>query len=140
MANLKPLIKLRKFQVEERQKILAALLREVEKFESKRRELLLSIKEERKIAEEKGDYDTLAAYRLYAEHSRTQVQLYDGEIHKFNFLIAKAQEDMREAFAEQKKIEIIQENREAEEEREENRRDGVIMDEVGAEGFRRKEE
>lgn len=140
MANLKPLIKLRKFQVEEKQKILAALLREVEKFETKKREVLVSIKEERKIAEESDDYETQAAYRLYAERARDQVRMIDGEINKYNFLIQKAQEDMREAFAEQKKIEIIQEEREAEEEREETRKDNARMDEVGMTGFIRKEE
>lgn len=138
MANLKPLIKLRKFQVEEKQKVLAALLREVEKFEGKKREILISIKEERKIAEESDDYETQAAYRLYAERAREQVRLYDGEINKYNFLIQKAQEDMRDAFAEQKKIEIIQEQRELEEEREETRRDNDRMDEVGLTGFVRK--
>lgn len=140
MANLKPLIKLRKFQVEEKQKVLAALLREVEKFETKKRELLLSIKEERKIAEESEDYETQASYRMYAERARVQVQNYDAEISKYNHFIAKAQEDMREAFAEQKKIEIIQQEREAEEEREENRKDSARMDEVGMTGFIRKEE
>ena len=115
MANLKPLIKLRKYQVEEKQKILAALLRSVEEIESKKRAILLSIKEERRIAEESDDYETQASFRMYAERAREQVKIYDGEIRKYNFLIDKAQEDMREAFSEQKKIEIIQKEREAEE-------------------------
>ncbi len=140
MANLKPLIKLRKFQVEEKQKVLAALLREVEKFETKKREVLVSIKEERKIAEESDDYETQASYRLYAERARDQVKMIDMEINKYNFLIQKAQDDMRDAFAEQKKIEIIQEQRELEEELEENRKDSARMDEVGMTGFIRKEE
>lgn len=140
MANLKPLIKLRKFQVEEKQKILAALLREVEKIETAKSNLLMQIKEERKLAEESEDYETQAAYRLYAERAREQVRLYDGEIGKYNMFIQKAQDDMREAFAEQKKIEIIQAQREAEEEAEENRKDSARMDEVGLVGYIRKEE
>ncbi len=140
MANLKPLIKLRKFQVEEKQKILAALLREVEKIESAKRGLLVQIKDERKIAEASDDYETQMSFRLYAENAREKIRLYDAEIYKYNFFIEKAQEDMREAFSEMKKIEIIQENREAEEEREENRRDSGILDEVGIQGYRRKEE
>lgn len=140
MANLKPLIKLRKYQVEEKQKILAALLRSVEEIESKKRAILLSIKEERRIAEESDDYETQASFRMYAERAREQVKIYDGEIRKYNFLIDKAQEDMREAFSEQKKIEIIQKEREAEERAEENRKDGARMDEVGISGFLRKED
>lgn len=140
MANLKPLIKLRKFQVEEKQKILAALLREVEKFEKAKSDLLIQIKEERRLAEESDDYETLAAFRMYNERAREQVRLYDGEINKYNLFIQKAQDDMREAFAEQKKIEIIQAEREAEEGREENRKDSARMDEVGLTGFIRKED
>jgi len=140
MANLKPLIKLRKFQVEEKQKILAALLREVEKFEGHKRQLLVQIKEERKTAEDSNDYETLASYRMYAQNARLKIQYYDLEINKYNMLISKAQEDMREAFSEQKKIEIIQENRELEEEREENRKDSSRMDEVGLESYIRKDE
>lgn len=100
----------------------------------------MQIKEERKLAEESEDYETQAAYRLYAERAREQVRLYDGEIGKYNMFIQKAQDDMREAFAEQKKIEIIQAQREAEEEREENRKDSARMDEVGLTGFVRKED
>lgn len=140
MANLKPLIKLRKFQVEEKQKILAALLREVEAIESRKRAILITIKEERRIAEESEDYETQASYRLYAEKARDQVRLYDAEIAKYNVFIEKAQEDMRIAFAEQKKIEIIQREREEEELAELNRKDSARMDEVGITGHLRKEE
>jgi len=140
MANLKPLIKLRKFQVEEKQKILAALLREVEKIETKKRSILVSIKEERKIAEESDNYETQAAYRHYAEAARVQVKLLEAEIGKYDFLIKRAQDDMRDAFAEQKKIEIIQEQREAAEEAAETAKDNAVMDEIGLTGFSRKEE
>ena len=140
MADLKPLIKLRKYQVEEKQKILAALLREVEKFEEKKREILITIKEERKIAEASEDYETQASFRMYAERARHQVRIQDGEIRKYNMLIQRAQEDMREAFSEMKKIEIIQQNRDTEERLEENRKDSARMDEVGMTGFIRKSE
>ena len=140
MANLKPLIKLRKFQVEEKQKILAALLREVEKIGKAKSDILMEMKQERKLAEDSGDYETQAAYRYYAERVQQQVRMYNAEINKYNMFIQKAQDDMREAFAEQKKIEIIQAQREAEEEAEENRKDSALMDEVGLVGYIRKEE
>ena len=140
MANLKPLIRLRKFEVEEKQKILAALLREVEKLESKKTSILISIKAERKIAEDSDDYETQAAYRMYAERARKQVELLDAEIGKYDFLIKRAQDDMRDAFAEQKKIEIIQENRDAEEEAAIAAKDAATMDEIGLNGFVRRED
>jgi flagellar export protein FliJ len=139
MANLKPLIRLRKFEVEEKQKILVALLREVEKLESKKTSILISIKAERKIAEDSDDYETQAAYRMYAERARQQVDLLNAEIGKYDFLIKRAQDDMRDAFAEQKKIEIIQENRDAEEEAAIAAKDAATMDEIGLNGFVRKD-
>jgi flagellar protein FliJ len=140
MANLKPLIKLRKYNVEEKQKVLATLLREVEKYEAKKLELNLQIKRERQIAEEREDYETQAAFRLYAERAREWIRMYDIEIRKLNVLIARAQEEMREAFSEMKKIEIIQKEREEEERRAANAKDSARMDEVGITGFLRKED
>jgi flagellar export protein FliJ len=54
--------------------------------------------------------------------------------------IVRAQDEMREAFSEQKKAEIIQEQRDKEEAEEIARKENTNLDEIGIEGFRRKEE
>ena len=46
---------------------------------------------------------------------------------------------MREAFSEQKKAELIQEQREDEEQKEIARKENTNLDEIGVEVFRRKE-
>lgn len=135
MADLNPLIRLRKYRVEEKQKILADLFREAERFEMVIQGLLESEETERKLAEEKNDYETTTAYSLYAERIRGQVEFLKMGLEKVNSRIVVAQDAMREAFGELKKIEIIQENREAEEDKEELRRESKDMDEIGLQGF-----
>ena len=49
-----------------------------------------------------------------------------------------AQEDMRNAFAEMKKIEMTQENREAQKKSEENRKEVQELDEIALDGYRRR--
>lgn len=139
MANLKGLIKLRKFTVEEKQKILSTLYREYESIDAKKRSLIETVAKERTIAEEKNSYETHASYILYAEQARDQVMALDGKLKELNVYIEKAQDEVREAFAEFKKIEIVQQNREDEEEREIDRKDSLTLDDIGVEGHRRKE-
>jgi flagellar FliJ protein len=141
MADLDPLIRLRKYGVEEKQKILADLFRAAEALESRKADLLAQVAAERQLAEDRGaEFETLAAFTLYMGRVRQVVELIDAEIAKLDRRIEKAQEDMREAFGEMKKIEIIQHRREEAERAEENRREGKVLDEVGIEGFRRRED
>ena len=140
MADLNPLIRLRKYRVEEKQKILADLFREAEKIEARKADLLAQKEHEQKIAEEKQDYETHTAFTLFAERVRGEVELLDQVLAKLDTRIAIAQEAMREAFGELKKIEIIQENRDEDAAKEVLKREGQVLDEVALEGFRRKEE
>ena len=72
MANLNPLIRLRKYRVEEKQKILADLFRQAEKIESRKSFLLKQKDDEQDIAEERNDYETLTAFALFAERVRAE--------------------------------------------------------------------
>ncbi len=137
MANLKGLIKLRKYNVEEKQKVLSALFREAETIEAKKNALLHTVATERRIAEEKNDYDTHASYILYVERARDQIMALDRKLKEVNAKITKAQDAMREAFGELKKIEIIQKTREDDERREIDRKESLMLDEIGLEIHRR---
>lgn len=140
MADLHSLIRLRKYRVEEKQKILADLFREAEKYEAAIDKLERQHDHEKAAAEASGDYETLTAYALFAERVRDQVAFLHQGLDAINARVAIAQEAMRDAFSELKKIEIIQENRDAEEEKEELRREGIVMDEIGLQGFARNKE
>ena len=140
MANLNPLIRLRKYRVEEKQKILADLFRQAEKIESRKSFLLKQKDDEQDIAEERNDYETLTAFALFAERVRGEIESLNDEMAKLNVRIGIAQDAMREAFGELKKIEIIQKNRDDEDDKAELKREGQVLDEVALEGFRRKGE
>lgn len=140
MADLHSLIRLRKYRVEEKQKILADLFREAEKYEVAIKNLEDQHEIEKANAEEKGDYETVTAYALFAERVRDQVAFLQQGLDAINARVAIAQEAMRDAFGELKKIEIIQENRDEEALKKELKREGEVLDEVALEGFRRNQD
>ncbi|MBI2234895.1 MAG: flagellar FliJ family protein [Micavibrio aeruginosavorus] len=137
MADLLSLIRLRKHRVEEKQKVLSALYREAEMFQLKKQQMEDQLERERETA--KINADAAAYYGLYAENMRKKIGKVDEAIQRLNKRIEAAQEDVRAAFAEQKKVEIIQRNRDEEEEKERADKETQMLDEIAIEGFRRKE-
>lgn len=139
MANLKPLIRLRKYRVEEKQKVLAELFRQSELLEGRKRVLLSDMDREEKMAQESSSIDAMFAFVAYAARVHTEIEKLDMIMAKMEPRILKAQDEMREAFSEQKKAEIIQEQREDEEKKEIAKKENTNLDEVGVELFRRQE-
>lgn len=140
MADLNPLIRLRKFRVEEKQKILAELFRQAELLEGRKRAILDEMAHERKIAEESRQVEALVTYAAYSSRMMGEVDRLDVQLKRLDVKIEKAQDDMREAFSEQKKAEIIQERREAEEMAEREAKESKSLDDIGIEAFRRSED
>lgn len=140
MADLNPLIRLRKYRVEEKQKVLAELFRQAELLEARKRTLLGDIAREEEIALASNAIDAYVTFAAYAARVQTEVENINQGLARLDARIAKAQEDMREAFSEQKKVEIIQRNRDAEEAAKEAQKESNTLDEVGIEVFRRKED
>jgi flagellar protein FliJ len=139
MADLDPLIRIRKHALEQKQKFLADLYRQSEELERQKKNMLDTLLEERKKVDEMG-VQALGYFGHYSEAVRGRVEDIDDSLKKLNNRIEVAREDMREAFTEMKKIEITQERRDAEEERKLKRKDDAMLDEVALEGFRRKGE
>lgn len=140
MSDLKPLIRLRKYRVEERQKVLAELFRQTELLEGRKRVLLGDLDREEKMAEESDSIDAMFAFVAYAARVHTEIEKLDRLILLMEPRIQKAQDDMREAFSEQKKAEIIQERRDEQEQIEITKKEDANLNEIGIEVFRRKEE
>ena len=138
MADLLSLIRLRKHTVEEKQKALSVLYREVEVLQKRRKEMEDQLAREKELAMTNNNAG--AFYGLYAENMRKKIERMNDAIRKLNARIEVAQEDVRAAFAEQKKVEIIQRNREEEEEKERADKESQLLDEIALEGFRRKSE
>lgn len=137
MADLNPLIRLRKFRVEEKQKVLAELFRQAELLESRKRVIADEVAHEQVTAENSGRVEDLIAFAAYSSRMVGELDRLDGQLKKLDLKITRAQDDMREAFSEQKKAQIIQDRRDAEEQAEQDAKESKNLDEIGIEVFRR---
>lgn len=140
MADLKSLIRLRKHTVEEKQKVLGEILRKVESLENRKKELLERLDKERKALDENLTLENSAYYGRFEGVIRMNIAQIDTEIQKLETRLNLAQEEVRQAFADMKRVEIVHERREAEEAKELKNKEDSELDAIGLEGFRRKEE
>lgn len=140
MANLKPLIRYRSFQVDEKRRVLAALYEEASRLEQQKSTILDIMMRETKVAKESGSFDALRMLGTYVAGARKRIAMIDDGIRRLDLRIQLAQDDLREAFTDLKKIEILH-GRRLEREREENaRREEEVMNEIGLTLFRRQTE
>jgi flagellar export protein FliJ len=140
VADLNPLIRVRKHALEQKQKFLAELYRQAEELAGQKSTLERQMQEERKLLKEMDSVDLLSYFGAYADAVKGRITDIEDAMQKLNARIEVAREDMRESFANLKKIEITQENREEAEERELNKKESAVLNEIGIDGFRRKKE
>ncbi len=139
MAKLDPLIRVRKHIVEQKQKALAALYKRAQDLKYERDEL----EAQHAIEAEKSrelDADYLSYFGAYSERVHGEIEVIDHARKKLENQIKLAQENVRNAFAELKKVEIINDRRKSEERAAQDKKDAADLDEVAIDGFRRKGE
>lgn len=137
MADLNPLIRVRKHTVEQKQKALADLYRQAEELLSQKKSLLDRLAAERRKVDEMG-VEALGYFGRYSEVVREKSEEIDASMKMLETRIEVAREDMRLAFAELKKIEITQERRDDEEEAAREKKDSQVLDDIAIEGYRRR--
>ncbi len=138
MADLEALIRFRKHTVDEKQKFLAQLFRDAENLQRQRQAIIDKMEKEKALALEMNVPDVNAYLGRYLEGARKKIKIYDAAIKKIDTRIAAAQEDIREAFAEQKKVEITNKARQDREKKTLDDRESREMDDIAIDGFRRK--
>ncbi len=138
MADLDPLIRVRKHVVEQKQKFLAELYRQAEELEGQKTTLLTTLDEEKSKISEMG-VEMLSYFGPYSDAVHERVEDIDDSLGKLNSRIEVARDDMRRAFEELKKIEITQERREEEEQAAQKRKETLELDEIALETYRRKQ-
>ena len=139
MADLDALIRVRRHAVEQKQKFLAELYKQADELEGQKEAMIKTLAEERKKVDEMG-VEALGYFGHYSEAVRGRVEDIDEAMIKLNNRIEHAREDMRDAFADLKKVEITQERREAEDDKELKKKESDLMDEIALEGYRRAQE
>jgi len=137
-ADLNPLIRVQKHALEQKQKFLAELYRQAEEYESQKTTMLETLEKERKNLDGMG-VEMLSYFGPYEASVDARVKEIDEALLTLNTRIDMAREDMREAFAEFKKIEMTQEDRDAQEQSAIDKKQSDELDEIGLEVFRRKQ-
>ncbi len=137
MADLDPLIRVRKHAVEQKQKFLAELYRQAEELARQKQTLLDQLASERSKISEMESAEMMSYFGRYADAVKDRVEDIDEAAVKLETRIEIAREDMRAAFAELKKIEITQERREAREQAERDKKESAELDDIAIEGYRR---
>jgi flagellar export protein FliJ len=140
MANLKSLIKLRRHNVDEKQKFLAQLYREVEMIEGSKQTLIERLRHEREVLDKSGTLEMYAYFGRFSQNIQRMLERLNVEKKKLEMRIVVAQDDVREAFANMKRVEIVQREREKEEKKAAEDKESRELDEIGLDGFRRKED
>ena len=137
--DLQTLIRLRKFEVDERQRAMAVLLR--------REEAVLdgldALAEEKKAEAafmEKADLWEGSTFSAYLEHWDLRRNQFLQALAEVRALIEKAREELSDAYRRLKTFEVTQEMRDDEEEQEENRLEQIDLDEMGLALHRRKQD
>lgn len=131
MANLNPLIRFRTWQVDEKRRVLAALFEEAIKIEQQKAAILAIIDRETKAAKASGSFDALRMLGTYVKGARARIEGLDEAARRLDTRIQIAQDDLREHFAELKKIEILHKRRLEDERAENARREEAVMNEIG---------
>ena len=137
MANLKSLIKLRRHNVDEKQKVLAQLYREVEEIERGKNMLIDRLRTEREALDKSGMLEMYAYFGRFSQNIHRMIERLNAEKAKLETRITIAQDDVREAFAGMKRIEIVQRERERAEKKKQADKEARELDEIGLDGFRR---
>ena len=140
MADLNPLLRLNKFRLEEKQRVLSKLYAEVEKHEIEKKAILDSVESEKQAVDENTQHLSLmTAFMNYFQKSKKEVEMINNQISSLEIKINRAIDEMREAFSEFKKIEITRDRRLAEIQQENAKREDVLFSEIALEIYRRSE-
>ncbi|CCG06734.1 hypothetical protein [Pararhodospirillum photometricum] len=134
--DLHTLIRLRKFEVDERRRDLGVLLQRQAALEAEGRALDAEFAREVSFAQQNPAFGlTLGAY---VSHFRWRKDDLLEREHQLDEDILEAREALAEAYRTLKTIEVTQENRENRERQEREHKDQLFLDEVAQDRYRRR--
>ena len=140
MANLESLIRLRKHNVDEKQKILAVLYSKASNLENTKDSLQTSLETERNALKQDAPPEMLSYFGAFAQAVIDDIDRIEQDLKELEVRIDVAREKVREAFADMKRVEIVSRKRKEEEKKEQNTKETNELNDIGIEGFRRNNE
>ena len=136
MADLTVLIRLHKHELDEKRRALGELYAAMAALERQRQELELTFAHEKAAMDASGEvHFTFASYVDRVKKQRESLLRGEADMER---QIELAKDSLMETFAELKKYEMTQEERDRLEEEEQRYKETRVFDEIGLEGFRRK--
>lgn len=133
--ELATLIRLAKLQLDEKRKVLAAILAEEERVKAERAALLQRLEEEKKQTAK--DFEAELSRGNFIKATFKRRDQLDAQLRQLAKIIEAAQEEVRKAFEEVKRYEIAAEARARKEAKEQQKRETKDLDEVGSDRFQR---
>ena len=136
--NLHAIIKLQKWEVDEKRRALGEMMRYEEAILTELKRLEEELKKEQKIASE----SPIAAltYGAYAKKHISNREEAEKALEEIQKRIKDMQDIIAEEFQKLKTYEIVQQNRDKREEEERNRKEQITLDEIGMTLHRRKKD
>jgi flagellar biosynthesis chaperone FliJ len=138
MAKLHSLIRFKRHQLDEFRRILSDLNTQLEVLYASKKKLLDDLAHEKNLAA--VDIEASRNFGAYLNRMLREQEVLEEKIRKKSLEVQAATKVVQEAYLEAKKVEVTQENRDRAEEARLNKIDSDIMDEIGIENFRRKDD
>jgi flagellar FliJ protein len=136
VADLKTLIRLHKFQLDEKRRALAEIMTVIEGMQKQRQAQEEELATEQRLSGE--SMEAARAFPAYAKETKHRIELLGQAIAQVRIKEQEMADMVQEAFEELKRIETIQERRLAEEEAEQARAERQELDEIGAIAYDRR--
>ena len=136
-ADLKTLIRVRDWQVDEKQRAVGALLRDLDDLKARARALDHEVTSEQEIARSAPD-EAGMAYAGYARRVLNHRDELAQSITKAEEAVSNAKNELSQAYRDLKTVKIAQENRERLAAAEAERRQTIVLDEIALQGFRQR--
>ena len=138
MADLAGIIRLRRFQLDEKRQALAGWQRFAEGIRDDRARLEQSIESEKQTALNTDDTNMVFAFGGFVQGALERRKRLDESLTKIEGQIETAIEDVRNAFADLKRFEQTQAQRQSREAARRARVETAQLDEIGLDGYRRR--
>lgn len=138
MSGLKTVIRLNKWQLDEKRRALTELHNLREQLLEQIRRLEAEIEREREVA--RNDVVAARTFAGYLKAARERRSRLDQSVAEVDRRIAEAEEEVAEAYRELKKFELAEEERVRRENLKLRRKEDALLDETAGIGFRRRKE
>ncbi len=136
MKTLQTLVRLAKFNVDDKRRVLAEVMAQVDAVQNRINALEASVEHERKVASESPDLGPV--FGQFAAKARDERTGMEKQLKALQPYVDQAREQLAEAFEEQKKYEITKERRDETERLDLDKKDQAALDEVGLQAHRQK--